>query len=150
MSVQSVANYLNISERISSSGQPEELQFKDIATAGHEVVINLAMPNSENALPDEGYIVSTRKMAYVHIPVPFDNPTIEHLKMFFGVMVAFSNKKCWIHCVVNKRVSAFMFQYQKLILGASSEEANKVVIPNWQPNKVWQEIMELKAEDVWL
>jgi hypothetical protein len=39
-------------------------------------VINLAMPNSENAIPEEGYIVTARSMTYVHIPVPFDAPML--------------------------------------------------------------------------
>lgn len=45
MSLQDIVNYRKISDPAASSGQPEEMQFKDIAEAGFEVVINLAMPN---------------------------------------------------------------------------------------------------------
>ncbi len=146
MTLENITNYIHISERIASSGQPEEHQFKDIAQAGYEVVINLAMPNSDNAIPEEGYIVTARKMTYVHIPVPFDAPGIEHLKMFFEIMKGFSDKKVWVHCVVNKRVSAFLYQYERLIHGKSHEEATQVMLPTWEPDDIWQEFMQLKIE----
>ncbi len=144
MAIEDITNYIYVSKYIASSGQPEEPQFKDIALAGYHAVINLAMPNSENAIPEEGYIVTARKMVYVHIAVPFDAPNIDHLKYFLGVMSAFSDKKVWLHCVVNKRVSAFLYQYQRLIEGKSHQEAVKVMLPTWKPNKVWQQFMALE------
>lgn len=93
MSIKETSNYKAVSETLASSGQPDEMQFKAIAEAGFEVVINLAMPNSENAIPEEGYIVTARKMVYVHLPVPFDAPTAGHLRSFFALMRAFEGKK---------------------------------------------------------
>ncbi|WP_078118571.1 protein tyrosine phosphatase family protein [Thiosocius teredinicola] len=150
MSLEEITNYREISERLASSGQPDEMQFKEIAAAGFEVVINLAMPNSENAIPEEGYIVTARKMAYVHLAVPFEAPTVEHLRSFFALMQAFESKKCWVHCVVNYRVSAFLYQYFRLVRRVDEEEARKVVLEEWKPNEVWQEFMALEAKDVWL
>lgn len=148
MSIKTISNYKAISETLASSGQPYEMQFNEIAEAGFEVVINLAMPNSENAIPDEGHIVTARKMVYVHLPVPFEAPTSEHLRSFIGLMQAFQGKKCWIHCAVNKRVSAFLYQYFRLVQRMSSEEARKVIIAGWQPDKVWREFMALEAKAV--
>lgn len=143
MAIEDITNYILVSDRIASSGQPEEHQFKNIAEANYQVVINLAMPNSENAIPEEGNIVTARKMSYVHIPVPFDAPNVEHLRMFLGVMDAFSDRNVWVHCVVNKRVSAFLYKYQRLIHGKSHEEAAMVMLPTWEPNDIWQQFMEL-------
>lgn len=150
MSIKEISNYKAVSETLASSGQPDEMQFKAIAEAGFEVVINLAMPNSENAIPEEGYIVTPRKMVYVHLPVPFDAPAAGHLRSFFALMRAFEGKKCWVHCVVNKRVSAFLYQYFRLVHGMSSDEAGKVIIAGWQPDRVWREFMALEAKDVGL
>ncbi|WP_078118603.1 protein tyrosine phosphatase family protein [Thiosocius teredinicola] len=150
MSLEEITNYREISERLASSGQPHEMQFKEVAVAGFEVVINLAMPNSENAIPEEGYIVTARKMAYVHLAVPFEAPTVEHLRSFFALMQAFESRKCWVHCVVNYRVSAFLYQYFRLVRRMDEEEARKVVLEEWKPNEVWQEFMALEAKDVWL
>lgn len=80
MALEEITNYMLVTDRIASSGQPDEMQFKDIAQAGYEVVINLAMPNSENAIPEEGYIVTAREMQYIHIPVPFEAPSSESFK----------------------------------------------------------------------
>lgn len=148
MNINAITNYIMVSERIASSGQPVESQFKDIAQEGYQVVINLAMPDSDNAIPEEGNIVTKHKMVYVHIPVPFDAPSVDHLRKFFNVMTEFSDKRVWVHCVVNYRVSAFLFLYQRLVHGMATEEAGKVMLPGWQPNDVWKKFMQLSNEDV--
>jgi protein tyrosine phosphatase (PTP) superfamily phosphohydrolase (DUF442 family) len=141
MALEKITNYIDISDRIASSGQPEEMQFKDIAQAGYEVVINLAMPNSENIIPEEGYIVAALKMKYIHIPVPFEKPTSEHLNDFISIMKAFKEKKVWVHCVVNYRASAFLYLYMLLVENATIEEASKVILKTWKPNNIWKNFM---------
>jgi protein tyrosine phosphatase (PTP) superfamily phosphohydrolase (DUF442 family) len=148
MSIDEIRNYIQVSDRIASSGQPEDHQFKDIADAGYKVVINLAMPNSESAIPEEGNIVTSLKMTYVHIPVPFDAPDIVHLRDFIKVMHALSHQKVWIHCVANYRVSAFLYQYFRLVHGAQPEEARKVMLASWEPNEIWQKFLALSDEEV--
>lgn len=128
MSISEIINYIQISEHIASSGQPDEHQFKLIALEGYKAVINLAMPYSENAIPDEGNIVTALKLLYVHIPVPFDNPNVAHLHDYINVMDALSKQKVWVHCVVNYRASAFLYQYWHIVNKASPAEARKVML----------------------
>lgn len=148
MNTESIRNFLQVSERIASSGQPEEHEFKYIAAAGYELVINLAMPNSDDAIPDEGNIVTARKMNYMHIPVPFEAPTIDHLRTFLAVMEAFKTQKVWVHCVLNYRASAFLFQYMRLSQSGSPEDASKVMLPSWEPNDVWTRFMAISKEEL--
>lgn len=148
MGIEQIINYIRVSDRIASSGQPDEHQFRYIADAGYQVVLNLAMPNSDNALPEEGNIVTSQRMTYVHIPVPFDAPGADHLTTFLRAMDAFSDKQLWIHCVVNYRVSAFLYQYMRLVQGATQEEARTVMLPTWQPNTVWQRFMAYESDDI--
>lgn len=143
MAVDDILNYIRVSDRSASSGQPEAAQFKAIAEAGYGTVINLAMPDSPKAVPEEGHIVCAHHMVYVHMPVPFDAPNIEHLSRFIRLMEAFSNDKVWVHCVLNKRVSAFLYQHQRLVQGKPHEEAAKVMLPSWEPDPVWQRFMAL-------
>lgn len=150
MSIETIINYLRVDHLIASSGQPEEQQFESIAAAGFRVVINLAMPDSENALPDEGSIVTELKMVYVHIPVPFDAPDIHHIKTFFEIMDAFYGQKIWVHCVVNYRVSAFMYLYLRHAQGVAEHEARKAILPSWQPNELWKKLMRISKEDTGL
>ncbi len=106
------------------------------------------MPNSDEAIPEEGNIVTSLGMTYVHIPVPFDAPSAEHLRQFINVMEAISNQRVWVHCVVNYRVSAFLYQYQRLVHGLPDQEAKKVMLKSWEPDEVWQRFMALSHEDV--
>ena len=148
MEIESIRNYLQISERMASSGQPEESEFNYIAKAGYQVIINLAMPNSDFSIPEEGYIVSVLKMTYVHIAVPFDAPEISHLKEFIKLLHVYESKKIWIHCALNYRVSAFLYLYKTVIQSESPQQAMSVMLPSWQPNSVWQAFMAIPREHI--
>ena len=117
--VSSIYHYHPLPENLGSSGQPTAEQFAAIRAEGFDVVINLAMPDSENAIADEGRMVSENAMTYVHIPVPWDAPRTDHLAQFFGVMDAMTNqgKKVWVHCAANYRASVFSYKYLTLQKG---------------------------------
>ncbi|MGK7872874.1 MAG: protein tyrosine phosphatase family protein [Xenococcaceae cyanobacterium] len=140
MTVKNIINYLRVSDRISSSGQPDEDGFRSIAAAGFGAVINLAMPSSKNAISEEGSIVTELGMAYHHIPVPFDAPKASHLKQFFGLMESLQDEMVWVHCVVNYRGSAFLYLYRRW-KGMPDDEARIAVLANWEPNATWRAFM---------
>lgn len=119
----SIYNFEAVTEWLGTSGQPTELQFADIAEAGFDAVINLALPSSDNAVPNEGSIVTGHGMAYFHIPVVFENPTMKDLRLFVGIMNALEGQNVWVHCVVNARVSAFVYQYLRYAKGFDEESA---------------------------
>ncbi|MDD5160472.1 MAG: protein tyrosine phosphatase family protein [Sulfuricurvum sp.] len=141
----SILNFIQITENIASSGQLDEAQFAIIANAGYDVVINLAMPNSENAIPYEEELVTSKNMVYIHIPVPFDNPEFFHVRSFIKAMETFSDKKIWVHCVKNYRASAFLYHYLHKSRGFSITEAQKAILSSWEPNEIWQRFMSLDS-----
>ena len=96
-----ITNQYQITPDICTSGQPTEDQLKQIASQGYECVVNLAMPDHEQSIDREGSIVSSLGMTYVHLPVPFNAPTEEHLEEFSAFMDAMGGKKVWVHCIVN-------------------------------------------------
>ena len=53
-----VLNFVENSDGICSSGQPTKAQFSDMAEQGFGSVINLALPDSGNAIPNEGELVT--------------------------------------------------------------------------------------------
>ena len=63
-----IRNFLRIDNRLATGGMPKPSDFAALRQAGFEVVINLAMPTSDNAMPNEGDLVSAQGMTYVHIP----------------------------------------------------------------------------------
>ena len=144
-----VLNYIKINELISTSGQPKIEELELIANEGFEVVINLAMPTTSNALKNEDKIVSSLNMSYIHIPVDFENPKLSDLKLFLNILQALGANKVWIHCAKNYRVSAFMYVYHKYILHTPFEQIDLSIFDMWQPSSVWQELMKVQLEDLY-
>lgn len=150
MAVEDIINFFPATDKIGTGGQPTPGQLADVAAAGYTTVINLAMHDSDNALRDEGSVVASLGMDYVHIPVPFEAPSAAHLSRFMRIMQACDGDKVFVHCAINARVSAFVHQYLTLAKGVSSREATSPVLRYWRPNMdpAWRSIMELGAGDL--
>ena len=148
--LRAIYHYEPITNWLGTSGQPTESQFLDIANAGYNAVINLALPSSDNAIAHEGSIVTSHGMAYFHIPVVFENPKVEDLRLFFGVMKALESQKVWVHCVVNARVSAFVYQYLRYAKGVNSEAAKTQLLRKWLPemDEVWRAFLSLPPDQI--
>src|SRR6267378_2753987 len=97
-SLSEIYQFRRIDDRLSTAGQPTAAQFPVIREAGFEVVINLALPTSDNALANEGSIVTGLGMSYVHLPVNFKAPASEDFRAFCGVMNAFDGRRLFVHC----------------------------------------------------
>lgn len=140
--MQDILNFLVISDRLGTAGQPGRGQFAAVAAAGYEAVVNLAMSNSTGALADEAGLVREQGMAYVHIPVVWEEPTLADLERFLAVMDRFRDKKVFVHCAMNMRVSCFVLLYRVLRLGVNLEEAWRAMLKIWQPDPVWSSFIE--------
>ena len=145
-----VINFFQITDTIGTGGQPSVSQLYDIAQNGYNVVINLATHNSENAIENEGSIVASLGMTYIHIPVPFEAPTPEHLRKFFGFMNELSEEKIFVHCAVNARVSAFVFKYLTMEMKMQAEEATTPLLAQWLPqmNLIWRSFLSIERNDL--
>ena len=143
--LKAITNYVPLTEDIGSSGQPRRDQFELIAEAGYEVVINLALADSDHAIPEEGSIVTGLGMRFVHIPVDFAAPTVRDLREFFGVMDAFAGRRIWVHCVVNARVSAFLYHYLSKVRGLPDADCRTPILDRWEPqmDDVWQAFLAI-------
>jgi protein tyrosine phosphatase (PTP) superfamily phosphohydrolase (DUF442 family) len=148
--VQDITNFVQLTTDVGTGGQPSRDQFRDIADAGYGAVINLALPTSDHAIPDEGSVVTGFGMRYVHIPVDFGNPTVDDLKTFIGTMQALDGKRVFVHCVVNARVSAFMYLYLKHVRGMDDAAARSPVLERWQPqmDEIWQRFLATPREQI--
>ena len=140
--LEDVLNYLAISDTIGTAGQPGPTQFSAIRAAGYDVVVNLAMPDSANALPNEQQLVSREGMLYVHIPVVWERPTAQNLEQFFDVTARCRGKRVFVHCAMNMRVSVFVYLYRVIWLGVSQDSARVDLLRIWQPNATWQRFLD--------
>ena len=144
--MQNILNYIPISDALGTAGQPAAEQFASIRAAGYQVVINLAMPDSTDALPNEAELVAAQGMAYVHLPVVWDSPTAQDLQRFFAVLDQNRERKLFVHCALNMRVSCFVFLYRVLRLGVPAQDAWPDVLRIWQPNQIWQRFVDQMLE----
>ena len=133
-----------LTDRLLSSGMPTADQLADVAGAGVEVVINLAMPNSEEALPNEAALAGSLGMKYIGIPVEWERPTPQNLVQFMTAMDAHWAAKVLVHCVANYRATGFIALHRILRLGWEPEEALDDVRRIWNPEDypVWKAFIE--------
>ncbi len=136
-----ITNFLRISDAVGTAGQPTAAQFAAIKAAGYEVVVNLAMPDSTNALPNEGELVAAQEMDYVHIPVVWERPTIRDLEQFFETMDRYRGKRIFVHCAMNMRVSVFICLYRVLRENTPFEVASEAIYKIWEPDAVWDSFL---------
>lgn len=132
-----ILNWRRIDARTTTSGQPTEVQLKALRDLGVETVINLGLHTHEKALADEAASVAALGMRYVHIPVQFDAPTDDDFQRFAAAMSESQGEKVHIHCIVNMRVSAFFYRYQRDVLGLSEEESRAAMDTLWRPGGAW-------------
>jgi len=137
-----IYNFRSLGERLGTSGQPTAEQLQKVREAGFQAVINLALPTSDNALPNEGSLVTGLGMSYVHIPVDFKAPTSQDFGAFCRVMEAFQDRPVFVHCAANMRVSAFVFLFRVLRQGSTVAEAERDLHAIWQPDEVWSRFIQ--------
>jgi protein tyrosine phosphatase (PTP) superfamily phosphohydrolase (DUF442 family) len=125
-----------------SSGQLSEPDIASLSTLGIDVVINLALPTSSNALPGEAELITRLGIAYIHIPVEWESPKPQQFQQFVGVLNTFRDRNVWVHCAKNMRVSAFIYLYRTLVLGEDENQASFPMRDIWTPNPVWQQFIE--------
>ena len=140
--METINNYIKINNNITTSGQPTAQEFEKISKDGFETIINLAVCHSEGRIEDEDKIVSSLGMNYIHIPVEFEDPKQKNLLDFIEILEALQNKKVWVHCIMNYRVTAFMYVFHKYILKTPFDNIDLSILEEWSPDKKWQEIMK--------
>ncbi len=136
-----IFNFVQVSEHLGTAGQPTAEQLDAIKDAGYKTVINLATGVTPRDLKNEAGLLQERGINYVHIPVVWETPTKENLEQFFQAMDANQGDKCFVHCIANMRVSAFVYLYRVLKQGVPEAEARAMLNRLWEPNPVWQSFL---------
>lgn len=143
-------NFVQNAKMISSSGQPSEDQFKELADNGVNAVVNLAMPDHPDSISNEGEIVTSLGMKYFHIPVNFKQPLEEDVLLFCKLMSALKDEKVHCHCIANFRISAFLYHYFTKVLELDDQESRSPIFEEWDIDPIWEEMLEWTEEDIGL
>lgn len=132
-----ILGWYRFDDQLTSSGQPTEEQLRAISHLGIMRIVNLGLYTHERALPDEAEIVRALGMDYVHIPVEFDAPIQDDFDRFCAVMQSQGDAPIHVHCIVNARVSAFLYRYRRDFLDISEPVARADMEQIWSPGGVW-------------
>jgi protein tyrosine phosphatase (PTP) superfamily phosphohydrolase (DUF442 family) len=142
MPLEDIRNFLLLDGGVATAGQPTEAQLAEVAAAGYRKIINLGMLDPKYCLPDEGATVAALGMEYRHIPVRFDAPDVDDLRLFVAAMDGWTGERVFVHCAANYRVSSFMALYGELRLGWTRAQADAHARRLWEPNETWQRFRE--------
>lgn len=129
-----IRSWLRLSDRVTTSGKLDPADPQRLADIGIRRVINLAMDDHAEALPDAAACMAQAGLDYVHIPVPFDAPADEHYRAFVAALEA-DETPVHVHCIMNFRVSAFFYRYHVEACGMDEGEARGLMEKLWVPHR---------------
>src|SRR5690606_815647 len=128
-----IRNFLRLSPRITTSGRLTEGDPARLAAIGVRHVINLAMPDHPEMLPDAQGAMAAAGLRYTSIPVPFDAPEEAHYRAFAAALEA-DGDPIHVHCVMNWRVAAFCYRWSRE-QGMEEAVARAQMERRWSPDE---------------
>ncbi len=139
MALEDIYHWWQLDSRVTTSGQPTEVEMAALAAAGVRHVINLAPHTHARALPDEAGCVTGLGMRYTNIPVDFQNPTEADFAAFCTAMRG--TDRVHVHCAANYRVAAFLCRYRRDVQHVDAGVARTDMETVWQPDAVWERFL---------
>lgn len=142
----SIYNHRVLTANLCTGGQPDESELETVCQADFELVINLGLSDAPYAVKDEALIIASRGLDYIHLPVNFEAPEIDQFYAFCGIMREQRDRKIFLHCAANKRVSVFIALYRVVVEGWRFTDAERDILAIWEPNDIWQAFIETVLE----
>jgi protein tyrosine phosphatase (PTP) superfamily phosphohydrolase (DUF442 family) len=136
-------NFVAVSQRIDTAGQPSEAQLAALKDKGYGLVINLAPPTTIGSVADEGMRVGSLGMSYVNIPVDWHHPRLEDFALFSHILGHAQPARVLVHCQINKRASVFTFLYRVVHERVDPDTAYQNVTAVWAPDEQWKDFARL-------
>lgn len=63
-------------------------------------------------------------------------------------MDVLDGERVFVHCIMNYRVSAFLYLYLHYRRGLDEAAARSPMFTQWQPNPVWQALMKPTPDQI--
>ena len=123
-----------IHPRLMTSALPAEEDFAEMASRGYEIVISLAQRRDSVILANEDALVCEAGMRYLHLPVDWEAPRLEDYALLSDLLRTLHDRKVWLHCTKNYRVSSLMYLYHIIELTLPPVEAEAILHRIWTPN----------------
>lgn len=135
-------NFVPISERLTTSGQPPLDWLDRLKDNGYEAVIYLAPATVPDAVRDEPLAVSRQGLVFVNIPIRWEAPTARDVETFSAVLTALGARKVHVHCQLNYRASSLVFLHRALVGGEDPSQAYAAVSRVWSPTGAWKQLLQ--------
>ncbi|MEO0752750.1 MAG: protein tyrosine phosphatase family protein [Pseudomonadota bacterium] len=145
MELSHILNWRRITPKITTSGQPSELELKELRDIGVTRIVNLGPHHNEGALEDEPGTVAKLGMVYDYIPVAFEAPTDADFETFRDVLEAHEGEMIHVHCIYNARVSAFFYRYAQVRDDLDRDAAAERMDSIWRPGDDWADFVGLSS-----
>lgn len=136
--VEGIDNYVEVTPKLSVSGQPTAAQLERFKALGIDAVVYIAPPQVSTSVKEEPLLLGRQGLLYANIPVNFGAPTLADFQSFSAVLAAWKDKRVHVHCQVNMRGSVFVFLYRVIHDKVPPEQAYEIVRRIWVPDKVWR------------
>jgi len=130
-------NFVKVSDRLVTSGQPSISQIARLDSLQYRLVINLAPIDGGAKYLDEAYLLGKMGIAYTAIPVDIHRPQYRDFALFSNILNSVEKENIWVHCQVNHRASLFAFLYRVIHEGADLDRAYEKVSEVWVPTPNW-------------
>ncbi|MEJ2404625.1 MAG: L-tyrosine/L-tryptophan isonitrile synthase family protein [Candidatus Thiodiazotropha sp.] len=142
--ISEIINFRVINDKIATAGQPTEEQLQHVRDKGYEVVVNIAPYDSRYSLENEQEAISALNMEYIHLPVDFNNPLVEDYQRFENILYNLGDKKAFIHCAANYRVSVFISHFAKKYLAWNEQQCDDHISDIWDIHEfpIWASYVE--------
>lgn len=131
-------NVVIISPQLTTSGQPSAAALQSLGAQGYGADIYLAPLTVPDAVPDEATIVTRQGLAFINIPIRFNQPAAEDFEAFVAAMAKLRDHKVLVHCQVNLRASSMVFLYRVIINHEDADLAYAAVAKVWSPDGPWR------------
>ncbi len=130
-----------------TSGLPASQDFAVMAQQGYEVVVSLCHPKDATRFEeDEDALVGEAGIAYIHLPICFEELELSDYEMLRDILRALHGRKVWLHCTHNKRVSILMYIYNIIERSLSVPEAKMLLHAVWEPDNDRQAFIDEALE----
>ncbi len=147
-----ITAWQRLDERTTTSGRLVADDIPYLAEIGVRHVINLALDDSPGALVDEAALLAAEGIRYTHIPIPFDSPDERHFEEFCQA-IEDNDAQIHVHCMMNYRVSAFFYRYNRDIRGVDEAKARALMEQQWSPDtsqhpdvQVWARFIAMEGK----
>jgi uncharacterized protein (TIGR01244 family) len=118
-------NYVELTARIGTGGQPNDAGMKQLAEKGYKSIINLRTSSEEADLAAEEKQAMQLGLRYYLVPIDGREPSEAQALAFDALMSALKSDKVFVHCGSGNRVGSVMMIYLALEEGMPIDKAEQ-------------------------